>query len=173
MYKFRLFKLLLAYLMGKRQPDVLGPVTVQLRLTPFEVELSHASSYAYMAYAALGRWSWTLACMDLRRMLRERWTPFTHSELVYYRRALPLFSRVELCTRLIWWDEKMAYFEHRVTQDGQLAALVYSRGAYYARGKRIAMTDAAHDAAAGPPSQKPDIVEAWAELDRVAKKGLA
>ena len=172
MYKFRLFKLLLAYLMGKRQDDLRVPVNVRLRVTPFEAELTHASSYSYMAYAALGRWSWNLACMDLGRMWRERWTPFTHSELVYYRRALSVFDRVELSTTLIWWDEKMAWFEHRISHEGQLAAIVYSRGAFYSQGKRVPLGMDRHGRPVPLPDSKPAIVDAWTATDAEFKKSL-
>lgn len=173
MYKFRLFKLLLRYLFGKQQGDMLGPVTVRVRVTPFEVELTHASSYTYMAYAALGRWSWNFACIDMRRMLRERWTPFTHSETVYYRRALSVFSLVDITTTLIWWDDKMAYFEHRMTQGENLSAIVYSRGACYASGKRIPITQTGRGAPDVPPMPKPAIVDAWVDaMDPAFKKGF-
>jgi hypothetical protein len=119
-----------------------------------------------------GRWSWNFAYIDMRRMLRERWTPFTYSELVYYRRALSVFSIVDMTTTLIWWDEKMAYFEHRMTQGGQLAAIVYSRGACYAGGKRIPINQTGKGAPAVPPMAKPDIVEARTASDAAFKKGL-
>jgi acyl-CoA thioesterase FadM len=171
MYKFRLFKLFLRYLFTRQHRDMLRPVTCRFVVTPFEVELTHASSYTYMAYAALGRWSWNLACIDMRRMLRERWTPFTHSELVYYRRAVGMFSIVEMTTTLIWWDMKMAYFEHRMTQGEQVSAIVYSRGACYSGGKRIAINQTVEGAPALPPMAKPAIVDGWAALDAEFKRG--
>lgn len=172
MYKLRLLKLFIRYLFTKQQHGMTRPVTCRFRVSPLEVELTHASSYAYMSYAALGRWSWNFAYINMRRMLRERWTPFTHSELVYYRRAVSLFSIVEMTTTLIWWDERMGYFEHRMTQGGQLAAIVYSRGACYAGGKRIPVNETGLGAPADPPMVKPGIVDAWTALDMEFKRGL-
>jgi len=139
-------------------------------VSPLDVELAHASSHAYMAWAGLGRWSWNFANIDMRRMFRERWTPFTHSERVYYRRAVSIFSIVEMTTTLVWWDEKMAYFEHRITQGGQLAAIVHSRGACYAAGKRIAIDKCSKGEQAQLPAIRPDSVDTWQASDLEFKK---
>ena len=171
MHKLRLLRIFLLSLSDTRPTDMLRPVTCRFMVSPFDVELTHASSHAYMAWAGLGRWSWNFANIDMRRMLRERWTPFTHSELVYYRRAVGIFSMVDMTTTLVWWDEKMAYFEHRMTQGGQLAAIVYSRGACYAAGKRIPIDQCSKGAQPVLPAVRPDIVNAWTVADVEFKKG--
>lgn len=171
MHKFRLLKIFLQSRLYSQPTDMLRPVRCRFMVSPFDVELSHASSHAYMAWAGLGRWSWNFANIDLRRMFRERWTPFTHSELVYYRRAVSIFSLVEMTTTLLWWDEKMAYFEHRMTQGGQVSAIVYSRGACYAAGKRIPISECSKGAQPLLPVTRPGIIDAWDASDLQFKKG--
>ena len=165
MHKLRLLKLLLLYLLGRRSGDLLRPVVCRFRITPFDVELTHAVSHAYMAFAGLGRWCWNFNNVRWDRLLRERWTPFTHSELVHYRRAVRLFSVVEVTTTLIWWDDKMAYFEHRIVQGDKLCATVYSRGACFAGKERIPLHECTVNAPTTPSMDKPGIVDVWSAAD--------
>ncbi len=129
MHKLRQIKLLLLYLFDKRQRDPLQTVVCRFWITPFDVELRHTVSHAYLAFAGLGRWFWSFNNINWSGLLNG-WAPFTHSELVHYRRAAKLFTTVEVGTTLIWWDDKMAYLEHRLTQGDKLSAIVYSRGTF-------------------------------------------
>lgn len=170
MHKLRLLKVLLLFLLDRQPKDLLRPVQCRFWVTPFDVELKFAVSHAYMAFAGLGRWSWNFRNIRWRGMLRERWSPFTHSELVYYRRAVPLFSTIEVTTTLIWWDEKMAYFEHRMTQGQGVCAIVYSRGACYAGKERIPLRQCAFGVPQVPPMARPAIVDIWGAADSHIKQ---
>lgn len=165
MHKFRLFKILLLYLLERQPRDLLRPVVCRFLVTPFDVELTRAVSHAYMAFAGLGRWSWNFRNIHWRGLLKERWTPLTHSELVYYRRAAKLFSTITVTTTLIWWDEKMAYFEHRLSQGDTVCVIVYSRGACFAGKERVPLRQCALGVPETPPMAKPGIVDVWAAAD--------
>lgn len=171
MHKIRLLKLLVLFLLNKRPRDLLRPAVCRFWITPFDVELTRAVSHAYMAFAGLGRWCWNFENIDWRGMIRERWTPLTHSELVYYRRAAKLFSTIEVTTKLIWWDEKMAYFEHRLAQGETVCAVVYSRGACFVGRARVPLDRCAIGAPAVPPMTRPDIVDVWSAADHLARQG--
>lgn len=169
MHKLRLLKMLVLYLLSKQPRDVLRPAVCRFWITPFDVELTRAVSHAYMAFAGLGRWCWNFQNINWQRLLKERWTPLTHSEIVYYRRAAKLFTTIVVTTKLIWWDEKMAYFEHQLTQGETVCALVYSRGACFAGKKRVPINLCAMDSPATPPMPKPDIIAIWSAADSHVK----
>lgn len=170
MHKLRWFKLLVLYLFDRSPRDVLRPVTCRFWITPFDVELTSAVSHAYMAFAGLGRWCWNFHNIDWRGMLRYRWVPLTHSELVRYRRAARLFSTIEVTTTLIWWDEKMGYFEHRITQGRTESAIVYSRGACFAGKERVPLHACAIGAPTVPPMTRPAIIDLWSAADEMLKQ---
>ena len=170
MHKLRLLKILLLYLLNRQPRDLLRPVVCRFWITPFDVELTRAVSHSYLAFAGLGRWCWNFHNINWQRLLRERWTPLTHSELVYYRRTAKLFSMIEMTTTLIWWDEKMAYFEHRLTQGEQVSAIVYSRGACFAGRERIPLNQCAVGALVTPPMAKPGIIDIWSAADNHFKQ---
>ncbi|MDJ0926845.1 MAG: thioesterase family protein [Gammaproteobacteria bacterium] len=169
MHKIRLLKILLQYLFGKRPSDPLRPVTCQFLITPLDVELTRAASHSYAMFANLGRWCWSFQNIDWNGLLKERWVPLTHSELIHYRRAIKLFTTVEVATTLIWWDDKMAYFEHRISQGETVFAVIYSRGTFFKGRERIPPMQCVVDLVGIQPPDQPAIVDFWisgAELFR-------
>lgn len=161
MHKFRQLRLLLLYLLTRGTRDPLRPVTFRCLVTPLDVEFTRVSSHIYMAFAGLGRWYFSYHNVDWRGLLRERWAPLTHSELVNYRRGAKLFTRVKVTTRLIWWDDKMGYFEHRMTQGETLSAIVYSRGTFYRGRERVPPRHCILGLPDAPPMARPAIVDYW------------
>ena len=55
MHKLRLLRIFLLSMFDTRPTDMVHPVTCRFMVSPFDVELMHASSYAYMAFAGLRR----------------------------------------------------------------------------------------------------------------------
>lgn len=165
MHKIRQFRLLLSYLIKKPTSNPLRPVVSRFWIGPLDVELTRTVSHAYLAFAGLGRWDWSFHNINWRGLIREKWAPLTHSEIVHYRRAAPLFSRVEVSTSLLWWDEKMAYLEHRMTCRGRLSATVYSRGTFFAGRERVSPARCFVGLPASPQGAKPDVVLLWEQAD--------
>lgn len=177
MHKLRQLKLLLLYLVSKKRRDPLRPVTCRFLVTPFDVELTRAVSHAYLAFAGLGRWCWSFNNIDWNGLLREGWAPLTHSELVHYRRAARVFSIIAVTTTLIWWDDKMAYLEHRITQGKTVSAIVFARGTFYKSRERLSPARCVAGLEALPLPDKPAIVDFWnsgaAHFKKAAQEALA
>ena len=170
MHKLRLLKLLVLYLLGDKSHAPLQPVVCRFLLTPFDAELTRAASHSYACFANLGRWCWSFHNIDWNGLLKERWVPLTHSELIHYRRAVKLFTKVEVTTTLIWWDDKMAYFEHRIAQGETLFAVIYSRGTFFKGRERIAPSQCVVDLVGVPLPEKPAIVDYWESGTEIFRK---
>jgi hypothetical protein len=161
MHKFRQLKLLLLFLFDRRPRDPLQPVVCRFLVTPLDAELTRAASQAYLAFAGLARWYYVFLNVDWRGLLRERWVPLTHSEMIQYRRAATLFSTIEVTTKIIWWNEKMVYFEHRFMQADMLSAISFSRGTFYRGRQRLDPRRCLVGLPEVPPMSKPGIVTFW------------
>lgn len=173
--KLRQARVLGAFLLHRGARDPLAPVTCGVWVTPFDVDLVRASSYAYLGFAWVGRWAWSFHNIDWRGLLRERWAPLTHTELVHYRRAASLFQRLEVTTTLTWWDDKMACLEHRITRGDEVSAVVHARGTFFRGRTRIPPTQCVVGLPPVPPFEKPPIVTLWereAELFRTAPRAV-
>jgi hypothetical protein len=161
MHRLRVLRLLLLALFDRSARDPLRPVTFRLLITPFDVELTRAASHSYAAFAGLGRWAWSFRNIDWNGLLRERWVPLTQSELTQYRRACRIFTFVDVTTTVLWWDEKMAYFEHRITQGDTVSAIVFSRGAFFKGKERVPAERLVKGLPAVPPMPRPALVDYW------------
>ena len=161
MHKFRLLKLILRALLSRSAPDPIAARSFRVWVTPFDVEVTRAASHVYFAWAGLGRWCMVLHNVSWRRMLAEGWVPLTHSEMIQFKRAARLFSVVTVTTRAVWWDEKMLYFEHRMTQGETVMAVSYSRGALYRGKERVAPASTMPGMPAVPPFEMPAVVAWW------------
>jgi acyl-CoA thioesterase FadM len=84
-----------------------------------------------------------LTCMDYARMhqvtatgifdvvLRHRWIPLVGSVYITYRRPLPLFTKFEIATRTVSWDDRWFYKEQFFSFSGGLAAVAWVKGTFY------------------------------------------
>lgn len=161
LHKLRHLKLLILCLIRGRTGNPLEPVVCRFLITPFDVEATRASSHTYMAFAGLGRWCYSFHNIDWKGLVRERWAPLTHSEIVHYRRAVSLFKIVEVATTVVWWDDKMFYFEHRITQGKILSAIIHSRGAFFRGRERLPPQRCVRGLPVSPPMNRPEIVDFW------------
>ena len=173
MHKQRQLKLFLLYLLDKKPRDPLRPVVCRFYITPFDVELTRAVSHAYLAFSGLGKWYWSFNNVNWRGLMKGRWTALTHSDLIHYRRAVKLFTVIEVTTTLIWWDEKMAYVEQRITQGDKVSAIVYSRGTFFAGKERISPRLGAVGLPVVPPMAKPGIIDIWSATDSYVHQVLS
>ena len=161
MHTFRWLRIFFGFLLDRRPRDPLRPLSFRVLVTPFDVEVTRAASHAYFAWAGLGRWQSLLHNVDWQGLFKDRWVPLTQGEFITFKRSAALLSVVEVTTRTIWWDEKMLYFEHVLTQGDQLCALGYSRGAFYGKRGRVSPTRGSIGLPSVPPFPKPGIVDFW------------
>jgi acyl-CoA thioesterase FadM len=84
-----------------------------------------------------------LTCMDYARMhqitvtgifdvvMRHRWAPLVGSVYITYRRPLHVFTRFEITTRTVAWDERWFYKEQHFRFAGGLAAHAWVKGTFH------------------------------------------
>jgi len=98
---------------------------------------------------------------------RNRWGLTIAGASVRYRRRIRVFERIEMRSRVVWWDEKFVYIEQSMwTRDGHCANHILYRTAVTGK-TGIVPPDtviAELGADAVRPAQ-PDWVRAWIEAD--------
>ena len=88
----------------------------------------HLNDGRYVSLSGLGRVDLMLRTGLLRRALKRGWYPVVGAVVIRYRREIRAFEKFELHSRILGWDEKWFYFEHRFEKAGEVAALAYARG---------------------------------------------
>ena len=102
---------------------------LRFRVLPTDSDLNfHLNDGRYISISGLGRLDLMQRTRLLRRALRRGWHPVVGNIVIRYRREIRWFEKFTLRSRIIGWDDKWFYFEHRFEKKGDLAAIAYARG---------------------------------------------
>jgi len=104
---------------------------MDFRVMPGDLDINiHMNNARYLALMDLGRWDMILRGGLWRPILGQRLQPVIGAAMVRYRRPLKPFQPFRLVSRLLTWDEKWLYIEHRIESRGILACQAVVRAAF-------------------------------------------
>jgi len=110
---FRLIRTVVLAFLGRRIDPMAGSV-LHFRVLPFDMDPNiHLNNGRYLGIMDLGRLDLIIRAGFYRILLRRRWGLVMGGCLMRYRRQLGPFQRYRLVTRLIGWDERWLFVEHR------------------------------------------------------------
>lgn len=97
--------------------------------TDLDVYLSHMNNARYLREIDLARIEFVLRTGMWHELRRHDALIFTIASNVRYRKFVRTFSRYEIRTRIVYWDDVSLFFEHRFVSkaDGFVRAIVYNR----------------------------------------------
>lgn len=139
--------------------------TTALRLTVLPNDLdvnAHINNGRWLTLADLGRLDYIVRTGSARVAIKRRARPIVGDAAAKFRRGLRAFERYEIRTRLLGWDEKWTFMEHRFVRRGRVAGVVVMRGVFQAQDGL--MTPAEFARAFGVPERSPPLpawVESW------------
>jgi acyl-CoA thioesterase FadM len=115
----------------RQRVDVLATTRLRLRAWPTDLDLNgHVNNGRYLMLADLARIDWFLRTGVMRTALRQRVRPLVGDAMAKFRRDLRLFQSFEIHSRLLGWDERWGFLEHRFIRDGRVIAVVAIRGMF-------------------------------------------
>ena len=165
-----ILRLLYVVLRALRAPrlDPLEESTVWLRVLPNDLDANlHLNNGRYLTLMDLGRVDLLIRLGVVREMRRRRWGGVVASATVRFRRPLNLWDRFALHTRLLCWDDRWFYMEHRLARKGEVAAVAIVKARFMDReGRRLPpqeVVDATEHAMGSPPM--PPGVREWVEAE--------
>lgn len=110
---FRLLRILVRALWAPRC-EPLGPSRTPLRVWPTDLDVFfHVNNGVYLTLCDLGRVDLALRSGTLRAVAGRRRVFMVAAETIQLRQPLRLFQRFEIETRVIGWDDKAFFVEHR------------------------------------------------------------
>lgn len=127
------FRLLLMLLRRpwKKPVSGLDTTVVSMRVWPLDLDLNrHVTNGRYFTLADIGRMDYVLRSGSFRVALRHRALPIVGDVWGKFRRELRLFERFEVHTRMLGWDAKWSFVEHRFVKDQRVIAVVVMRGLF-------------------------------------------
>jgi len=117
----------------RRRAGVLDTTRIRVRVWPNDLDLNrHVNNGRYLSLADLGRIDWFLRTEALRFALRRRAMLVVGDAVAKFRRDLRVFQRFEIHSRLLGWDERWGFLEHRFVRGGRVLGVVAIRGMFRA-----------------------------------------
>jgi acyl-CoA thioesterase FadM len=166
---FRLLWLLL--FRNRRRADLLATTTVRVRVWPGDLDLyRHVNNGRYLTIADIGRIDWFLRTGVMQQALRLHASPVIGDAMAKFRRDLRLFQSFDIHSRLLGWDERWIFLEHRFVRAGRVIGVVAIRGLF--RSERGALSPAEFLHSLGGPSASPALPE-WVLLWHQANECLS
>lgn len=166
---FRLIWICLAALMRTR----LSPLSIsriRLHVLPLDLDANlHMTNSRYHSVMDLGRMDMLIRTGLLPLAIRKRWAPVLGGTTIRFKRALRPFQGFDLSTRVLWWDAKWFYLEHRIEVDGTPYAVAVMKSCFLGPEGPVSPADIARalDFGGQPPPPPP-----WLEEWRLVEAGL-
>lgn len=163
---FRMLGVLIASIVGRRL-GIFGQSTLSFRVWPHDLDINvHMNNARYLALMDLGRLDLIVRCGLWRGVLKSHWQPVIGGSLVRYRRPLRPFQAFLLRSRLLTWDDRWLYIEHRIEADGVLACHTVVRGAFVGKMGIVPPDEVVALSGGVPiPPPVPGWVAAWREAE--------
>lgn len=150
----------------------LGTSRLSFRALPFDCDINmHVTNSRYPAFMDLAR-TYMIADMGLmKKFIKMKWMPIVNaSETTFIRDIKPL-EKFEIETKVVGWDNKYFYIEHRFITPRALHCIVHVRGVFVSRGKQVPIETLVKEAGyVGEPPQLPPEVVKWKQFLQLKKE---
>lgn len=109
----------------------LATTVVRMRVWPLDLDFNqHVTNGRYFTLADVGRMDYVLRSGAFNVAIRHRALPVVGDTWGKFRRELKLFDAFEVHTRLLGWDEKWCFMEHRFLHRDKVVGVVVMRGVF-------------------------------------------
>ncbi|CAI8740169.1 thioesterase family protein [Pseudomonas sp. IT-P176] len=149
-----------------RQPvGGLATTVVRMRVWPLDLDLNrHVTNGRYFTLADVGRMDYVLRSGAFRVALRHKAVPIVGDVWGKFRRELKLFERFEIHTRILAWDAKWNFMEHRFVSNGRVVGVVVMRGLFRSGKGTVAPSEFVEEMGLAPQSPPlPEWLAAWSQ----------
>ena len=121
---------------------VLGTSRLPMIVWPNDLDLNlHMNNGRYFSAADIGRIDWWLRTSLWAQADRKGWRPMAGDSNARFSKALQVFERYELQSRLLGWNEKWMFAEHRFAQGASVVATVIVRYLWHGGGQKQTPAD--------------------------------
>jgi acyl-CoA thioesterase FadM len=111
---------------------------INYRVLPLDCDINlHLTNSRYPAFFDLAR-TYLIAEIGLMKpFIKNKWFPIVNAAEFTYIRDIKPFEKFTIETKIVGWDEKYFYIEHRILTDRGLHCIAHVRGVFMCRGKQV------------------------------------
>lgn len=152
----------------RRATDGLHPYDVfstSYRVLPTDIDiLGHLNNGRYLSIADLGRFDMLVRSGLWQEMQRLGWYPVVQSLTISYRKSLLPWTKFDIETRFIGFDERAVYVEQRFVYEGEIYARLHMKGRFLKRaGGHVSVEEIRQVAGTAPHDvELDDWIHTWA-----------
>ncbi len=118
-------------LLGGPRVDLLATTRITLRVWPNDLDINfHVNNGRYLALADISRMHWFVSTGVLTIARQQNSFPVVGDAIAKFRRELKAFQTFEIHTRLVGWDHKWGFLEHRFVRGQRVIGVVAIRGIF-------------------------------------------
>lgn len=163
---FRMIKVILISLTHP-QINATDDIFLNMRVLPNDLDLNmHMTNSRYLAKMDLGRIALLIQSGLLKVVRKNKWMPVVGGTSIRYCKSLKPFQFYKLRTRVIGWDDKWLYMEHRFESKGTVYAVGLVRGLFRGPNGNIPSSDVIKTLNhTGPSPVLPPWVAQWVEAE--------
>ena len=172
---FRLLWMLIAASFGARA-DITGESHLTFRCLPTYLDLNfHMTNSRYHSFMDLSRVDFMIRNGAWGKLRRAGLGPVLGSSAIRFRRAINVFQKFRVTTRVLAWDERWIYLEHKLIaeggkMDGETAAVAIMNTTFVGSEGRVPTAKLMQIIGYAAPRQVlPDVLVKKAEMDALLK----
>lgn len=116
---------LLHLFLSKRRSrlDFWGVSSVPMRVLPTDIDIAgHINNGMYFSLMDLGRFDLLVRCGFWKTMMQRGWRPVVNAETIAFRKSLNLWQKYRMESKILGFDERAIYLEHRMVCNGEIYA---------------------------------------------------
>lgn len=132
-------------------------LSLQCWVTPLDIGMSRLKSDRYLQFAECAQLDFIVRSGLLGRLLKKRYNFVNAAQLIRFNQPISVFSCLRIETRVLWFDQRWAYFQHDFRQGEQLCARVLVKMKF----KQQRLTIAPSEIMNFTPERPPAELEAW------------
>ncbi|MBR9729094.1 thioesterase family protein [Shewanella intestini] len=160
---FRLIWLFMWRIHRCKRIGFLGTSRISYRALPLDCDINlHLTNSRYPAFLDLARTHMIAEMGFMKRFLKLGWAPIVNASEFTFIRDIKPFEKFEIETKIVGWDQKYFYIEHRFVTARGLHSIVHVRGVFLHKGKQVPIetlvAEAGHQ---GPAPELPPEVVQW------------
>ncbi|PFG29451.1 acyl-CoA thioesterase [Paramicrobacterium agarici] len=114
---------------GPADPYAVSRLTLRVLPTDLDV-LKHVNNGVYFSLFDLGRFDLLMRSGMWNTFTERGWYPVVASETITFRKSLTLWQRFTVETRILGFDDKSFYLEHRAVVDGEMYTQAFIRARF-------------------------------------------
>ena len=134
------FRLIIVVIHGcfRRKLHPLSESVLHLWVLPNDLDLNlHMNNGRFLSIMDLGRIDLLLRAEMLPLLVKHRWQPLVGGVNIRYKQSLAPFARYRLHTKIVAWDEKWFYIEHRFEKGKRVVASAHMKALFRSPGKNV------------------------------------